>query len=105
GRDRAEAASQVDPATSAPLVSAASMAQREGALHVAQLLRQHRQMKLPLKLNLRPWRLLQREEPRDHSINPATGIWPIDEWGSECGRGRRDPDKKHEARKEREEPS
>jgi len=23
----------------------------------------------------------------NHHIDPATGIWPISEWGSECGRG------------------
>lgn len=22
-----------------------------------------------------------------HTIDPETGIWPIAEWGSECGRG------------------
>ena len=23
----------------------------------------------------------------EHRIDPETGIWPIEEWGSECGRG------------------
>jgi len=23
----------------------------------------------------------------DKHIDPATGIWPIEEWGPECGRG------------------
>lgn len=25
--------------------------------------------------------------PVEHTIDPATGIWPIAEWGTECGRG------------------
>lgn len=32
--------------------------------------------------------LLNRREPlRSHTIDPATGIWPMSEWGTECGRG------------------
>lgn len=26
-------------------------------------------------------------KPVEHTIDPATGIWPIREWGTECGRG------------------
>jgi hypothetical protein len=26
-------------------------------------------------------------KPREHTIDPATGIWPIAEWGGACARG------------------
>lgn len=30
---------------------------------------------------------LNVREPRVHTIDPETGIWPVVEWQSECGRG------------------
>jgi len=38
----------------------------------------------------RPFKLRQWPapvQPVQHTIDPATGIWPIGEWGLECGRG------------------
>jgi hypothetical protein len=32
-----------------------------------------------------PWPLAEAKAP--HTIDPQTGIWPISEWGTECGRG------------------
>jgi len=34
-----------------------------------------------------PWPLNRTPEHKPHTIDPETGIWPMSEWGSECGRG------------------
>jgi len=35
-----------------------------------------------------PWRLVDiLQGPKNRTIDPETRIWPISEWGYECGRG------------------